>query len=47
MILLPDTVQAKVYHEAIEPHLAPGKTLMFAHGFNIRYARSHLRRPST
>jgi ketol-acid reductoisomerase len=39
MILLPDTVQAKVYHEAIEPHLAPGKTLMFAHGFNIRYGQ--------
>jgi ketol-acid reductoisomerase len=39
MILLPDTVQAKVYHESIEPHLAPGKTLMFAHGFNIRYGQ--------
>src|SRR5690606_26581050 len=23
--------------ESIEPHLGPGKTLMFAHGFNIRY----------
>jgi ketol-acid reductoisomerase len=37
MILTPDTVQAKVYREDIEPHLRPGKTLMFAHGFNIRF----------
>jgi acetolactate synthase small subunit len=26
-----------LYAESIEPHLTPGKTLMFAHGFNIRY----------
>jgi ketol-acid reductoisomerase len=39
MILLPDTVQAQVYHDSIEPHLTPGKTLMFAHGFNIRYGQ--------
>jgi len=37
MILLPDTVQAKVYAESIAPHLKAGDTLMFAHGFNIRY----------
>jgi ketol-acid reductoisomerase len=37
MMLTPDTSQAKIYREAIEPHLAPGKTLMFAHGFNIRF----------
>jgi ketol-acid reductoisomerase len=37
MILTPDTTQAKLYREAIEPNLAPGKTLMFAHGFNIRF----------
>jgi ketol-acid reductoisomerase len=37
MILIPDTVQAKVYKEDIAPNLKPGKTLMFAHGFNIRY----------
>lgn len=37
MILLPDTVQAKVYTESIAPHLKPGSTLMFAHGFNIHY----------
>jgi ketol-acid reductoisomerase len=37
MILTPDTSQAKIYRDSIEPNLAPGKTLMFAHGFNIRY----------
>jgi ketol-acid reductoisomerase len=37
MILAPDTKQAKLYHEAVEPNLGPGKTLMFAHGFNIRF----------
>jgi ketol-acid reductoisomerase len=36
MMLTPDTVQPTVYQE-IAPHLAPGKTLMFAHGFNICY----------
>jgi ketol-acid reductoisomerase len=37
MILAPDTSQPRVYRESVEPHLKPGKTLMFAHGFNIRY----------
>lgn len=37
MILAPDTKQKKLYQEAIEPNLKPGKTLMFAHGFNIRF----------
>ena len=37
MILAPDTRQPKLYKESIEPHLARGKTLMFAHGFNIRF----------
>ena len=37
MILAPDTKQPKLYREAVEPHLKPGKTLMFAHGFNIRF----------
>jgi ketol-acid reductoisomerase len=37
MILTPDTKQPKLYKESIEPHLAAGKTLMFAHGFNIRF----------
>jgi len=37
MVLTPDTGQGALYREAIAPNLTPGKTLMFAHGFNIRY----------
>jgi ketol-acid reductoisomerase len=37
MILAPDTEQAKLYREDIAPNLKPGNTLMFAHGFNIRF----------
>ena len=37
MILAPDTSQAKLYKEEIEPHLRQGAMLMFAHGFNIRF----------
>jgi len=37
MILIPDTSQAKVYRDEIEPNLAPGNMVMFAHGFNIRF----------
>ncbi len=34
---LPDTVQAGVYREDVEPQLVEGKTLLFAHGFTIFY----------
>lgn len=37
MILLPDELQAKVYEEEIKPYLTSGKTLAFAHGFNIHF----------
>jgi ketol-acid reductoisomerase len=37
MILAPDTQQPKIYRESIAPHLTKGKTLMFGHGFNIRF----------
>ena len=37
MILINDEYQAKMYKEDIEPNLAPGKTIAFAHGFNIHY----------
>ena len=37
MILAPDTAQAALYRDHIAPHLKKGKTVMFAHGFNIRY----------
>jgi ketol-acid reductoisomerase len=39
MIAVPDTVQKAVYDADIEPNLKPGTLLMFAHGFNIRFAR--------
>jgi len=37
MVLIPDTTQPEVYRRDIAPHLKAGKTLMFAHGFNIRF----------
>jgi ketol-acid reductoisomerase len=37
MLLTPDTTQPEIYTQHIAPHLTTGKTLMFAHGFNIRY----------
>jgi ketol-acid reductoisomerase len=37
MMLVPDTTAATLYADAIEPNLAPGNMLMFAHGFNIRF----------
>ena len=37
MILVPDTVAPEVYKRDVAPHLSAGKTLMFAHGFNIRF----------
>jgi ketol-acid reductoisomerase len=39
MIAVPDTAQKAVYDAEIEPNLRPGQLLMFAHGFNIRFAR--------
>jgi ketol-acid reductoisomerase len=37
MFLTPDTAQAEVYEKDVKPGLSAGKTIMFAHGFNIRY----------
>lgn len=39
MMLVPDTMQSKIYNEEIKPNLQPGNTLMFAHGFNIHFAQ--------
>lgn len=39
MILAPDVAQKDIYDRDIAPHLTPGKTLMFSHGFNIRFGR--------
>ena len=37
MNLTPDQTAAQVYHDEIAPHMKPNVTLMFAHGFNIRF----------
>ena len=37
MLLVPDTKQPAIYETSVRPHLRAGKTLMFAHGFNIRF----------
>lgn len=39
MILLPDQHQARVYAQEILPNLSAGKSLLFAHGFNIHFAQ--------
>src|SRR5436190_5931057 len=38
-MLLPDGPQAQVYEDEVAPNLAPGGTLLFAHGFSIHYGR--------
>ncbi|TSE36422.1 ketol-acid reductoisomerase [Tepidimonas charontis] len=37
MILLPDEQIADVYRQNVEPHIKPGASLAFAHGFNVHY----------
>lgn len=37
MILTPDETQAAIYEKDIKPHLKKGKSLLFAHGFNIHF----------
>ena len=39
MILVPDHIQADLYNTEIAPHMTAGKTLMFAHGFNIHFGQ--------
>ncbi len=39
MILINDEKQAKLYKDSIEPNLKAGKSLVFAHGFNIHYGQ--------
>ncbi len=39
MVLVPDHVQGDLYKSDIAPHLTAGKTLMFAHGFNIHFGQ--------
>jgi ketol-acid reductoisomerase len=39
MLLTPDTGQRALYERDVAPHLIAGQTLMFAHGFNVRYGQ--------
>ncbi|USP48006.1 ketol-acid reductoisomerase [Alcaligenes faecalis] len=39
MLLLPDEDIARVYEQEVAPHIRPGATLGFAHGFNIHYGQ--------
>ncbi len=39
VMLAPDQFQRDIYYGSIEKGLAPGNTLMFAHGFNIHYGQ--------
>jgi len=39
MVLVPDQVQRALYENEIKPALSAGKTLMFAHGFNIHFGQ--------
>jgi len=42
MLLMPDHVQGPVYNAEIAPYMTPGKTLMFAHGFNVHFGEIKL-----
>ncbi|MBF8266374.1 MAG: ketol-acid reductoisomerase, partial [Dehalococcoidia bacterium] len=39
MMLAPDQSQREIYYQSVEKELTAGKTLMFAHGFNIHYGQ--------
>lgn len=39
MVLVPDHLQGEVYEKDIAPSLSAGKTVMFAHGFNIHFGQ--------
>jgi ketol-acid reductoisomerase len=39
MILVSDHIQGDLYNNEIAPHMTTGKTLMFAHGFNIHFGQ--------
>ena len=38
-VLTPDMVQPQLYGEVIEPNIAKGACLLFAHGFNVHYGQ--------
>jgi ketol-acid reductoisomerase len=37
LFLIPDTEQPKVYEEKVKPYISEGKSLCFAHGFNVHF----------
>jgi len=37
MVLLPDELHGRVWHDQIRDGIAPGKTLLFGHGFSVHY----------
>jgi ketol-acid reductoisomerase len=39
MVLVADHIQGDLYNNEIAPHMSAGKTLMFAHGFNIHFGQ--------
>ncbi len=39
MMLVPDEKQPDIYNGSIKPNLTAGKSLVFAHGFNIHYCQ--------
>jgi len=39
VMLAPDNLHPQIYHKSIESELSQGKTLIFAHGFNIHYSQ--------
>ncbi|MBM4461912.1 MAG: ketol-acid reductoisomerase [Chloroflexi bacterium] len=39
IMLVPDNLHPAVYRESMEKQMSRGKTLMFAHGFNIHYGQ--------
>ena len=42
-VLVPDMVQPQLYRDVLEPNMAKGACLLFAHGFNVHYAQVHPR----
>ncbi|MCD6117950.1 ketol-acid reductoisomerase [bacterium] len=39
MFLIPDQTQAEIYDKFVKPNLTAGKSIAFAHGFNIHYGQ--------
>jgi len=37
MVLTPDELQARLYHDDLQPNMRPDTALAFAHGFNIHF----------